>query len=161
MYNNVAGYRLGRKGGIAGGFDASVIVISFLCLFVRLNNQAVFLHKKSLPIDKHNHTLSARHKCKKELVITFAVLRLCGYSELPIPLESMPMKGENIEEGNKWIHKEIENALHRGIRVTIGGKSYAGQEGEFSVVAEDGCYMTDYISDESGKIVQINFEQIE
>lgn len=68
---------------------------------------------------------------------------------------------KKIERRNEWIHDEIRNARHRGIRVTISEKSYADLEKELSVVEEDGCYMKDYISDESGNIVQINFERVE
>lgn len=61
----------------------------------------------------------------------------------------------------EWVRHEIQSALHRGIRVSIGGKYYVKEDENLSIVAENGSYMTDYISDESGKIVQINFEQIE
>lgn len=73
----------------------------------------------------------------------------------------MNRKNEKSMEGTEWVREEMQNALHRGIRVSIGGKYYVKEDENLSVIAENGCYMADYISDENGKIVQINFEQIE
>lgn len=67
----------------------------------------------------------------------------------------------NRRNQTEWVKKEIQNALDKGIPVTIDGEAYIQAEEDLSLVAENGCYMTDYISDDTGKIVQINFEQIE
>lgn len=62
---------------------------------------------------------------------------------------------------NTWILDEIMDASQKGIPVSINGIAYSSFEIEkASRVLEDGEYMSDYIGDEHGNIVEIGFDRI-
>lgn len=74
------------------------------------------------------------------------------------------MKTEKAKEpslAQNWIAEEIELAHRQGIPASINGVLY-GSEADTSipVMLEQGTYMEDFVNDECGNIVQINFDRI-
>ncbi len=60
-----------------------------------------------------------------------------------------------------WIRGEIRKAEKKGIHVNVCGVRYSSDDtGKLYQVLEDAVYMEDYLCDEEGRIVQINFDKI-
>ena len=60
-----------------------------------------------------------------------------------------------------WIRQEMEAAEQCGISVEVDGVRYTSRDnGELLRVLEDAPYMKEYLDDERGKIIQINFNPI-
>ena len=73
----------------------------------------------------------------------------------------MAYKNPNVSSGNLWIHDEIKRAANSGIPTSVNGVPYDySNPGIPPVFAENGVYMEDFINDEHGRIVQVNFEHI-
>jgi len=62
---------------------------------------------------------------------------------------------------NQWMKKQIKEAQKKGIPVLIDGKKYpSGNEKYTLMIRDEVDYMSDYISDESGKIIELNFNRL-
>lgn len=73
----------------------------------------------------------------------------------------MAYKKPRITSGNLWIHDEIRRAEDSGIPTSVNGVPYhSSDSGSPPVFAENDVYMEDFINDDDGRIVQVNFEQI-
>lgn len=60
-----------------------------------------------------------------------------------------------------WLVSEIKQAENTGIEVRIEGVHYSLDDiGELKQVMENNYYMKSYTGDESGRIIQIDFERI-
>ena len=69
--------------------------------------------------------------------------------------------GEMKDQMYDWLLKEISSAQAMGISVAVDGKIYSLSDAqELQGVMENSYYMKSYIGDNSGKIVQINFDHI-
>ena len=67
------------------------------------------------------------------------------------------------KEAKKQEKKELRQYERKGIRLSLDGKYYtADQIAQVTagMVAEEGCYMRDYISDENGRLREIEFRYI-
>lgn len=61
----------------------------------------------------------------------------------------------------EWISGEIKEAEKYGIVVNVEGVSYSSDETkDLFYVLEDAVYMKEYLGDEEGRIIQINFDKI-
>ncbi len=61
----------------------------------------------------------------------------------------------------EWIRSEICEAEKKGIHVNVCGVRYSSDDSqELYKVLEDAVYMEDYLCDEEGRIIQINFDKI-
>lgn len=66
-----------------------------------------------------------------------------------------------MERKNEWIKRKIENAHRDGILVRVEGLQCPEGEGKhLALIKEEADYMSDYITDESGKIIEIDFNRI-
>ncbi len=74
----------------------------------------------------------------------------------------MKEKASNVKEQMySWILSELQMAEAAGIAFRLDGKTYTTAEAaRLHMVMEDGYYMKSYEDDESGKIVQVDFEHI-
>lgn len=74
----------------------------------------------------------------------------------------MADKSKNIKEQMfVWLSKEIFDADQKGVKVTVDGRFYSPADvGRLQNVMENHYYMKSYTSDDSGRIVQIDFDQI-
>ena len=73
--------------------------------------------------------------------------------------KSNPKKKRAIYE---WIRGEIKEAEKYGIVVNVEGVSYSSDETrDLFCVLEDAVYMKEYLGDEEGRIIQINFDRID
>lgn len=74
----------------------------------------------------------------------------------------MADKSKNIKEQMfVWLSKEIYDADQKGVKVTVDGSFYSPADvGRLQNVMENHYYMKSYTSDDSGRIVQIDFDQI-
>lgn len=69
------------------------------------------------------------------------------------------MNGNNVKA--KELLEEIKAAQQIGIKVSVNGVCYSScQEAELSMVLESGEYMCDYIGDDCGRIIQMNYDKI-
>lgn len=60
-----------------------------------------------------------------------------------------------------WIAEELEQANRQGIPASINGVLYDGKRGvPPPLMFEQGSYMEDFVNDESGNIIQINFDRV-
>lgn len=60
-----------------------------------------------------------------------------------------------------WITEEMELASKQGIPASINGICYNSWEGSsIPILLEQGFYMEDFINDDYGNIVQVNFDRI-
>ena len=76
-------------------------------------------------------------------------------------IEFMKKSSKTKESIYHWISDEIRNAEKYGISVNVGGVNYTSDnDNELLLVLEDAIYMKEYLSDDSGKIVQINFDKV-
>lgn len=72
-------------------------------------------------------------------------------------MESEKMGGQMYE----WLVEEIMNAQSIGVSVSVDGKPYSVENVQkLRGVMEDHYYMKSYVSDQSGKIVEIDFDKI-
>ena len=61
----------------------------------------------------------------------------------------------------QWLLEEILSVQGTGVSVAVDGKSYSLEDiSELRSVMENHYYMKSYVSDRSGKIVHIDFDQI-
>lgn len=66
------------------------------------------------------------------------------------------------EQMYSWILSEMREAEKAGLSFSVDGKFYTTDEAqELHMVMEDSYYMKSYVEDDSGKIVQIDFDHIE
>lgn len=66
------------------------------------------------------------------------------------------------EQMYSWILSEMRQAEAAGLSFSVDGRSYTSEnESELQMVMEDGYYMKSYEEDDTGKIVQIDFDHIE
>ena len=73
----------------------------------------------------------------------------------------MDAKSEIESDRYTWLIEEILNAQGTGVSVSVDGKHYSLENvEEICGVKEESHYMKSYVSDRSGKIVQIDFDQI-
>lgn len=74
----------------------------------------------------------------------------------------MDTKSEKVsDQMYAWLLEEILNAQSMGVSVVVDGESYSVEDvARLRGVMEDHYYMKSYVSDRSGKIVQIDFDQI-
>ncbi len=72
-------------------------------------------------------------------------------------------KSKNLKEKMySWVLSELQQAEDAGLAFYVDGRPYTTKESEeLHMVMEDGYYMKSYIEDDTGKIVQIDFEHIE
>lgn len=64
-------------------------------------------------------------------------------------------------EKNLWVISKSMAARERGLPVQIDGKDYYGGYNRIrNMVKEDADYMSDYMSDEQGKIVGLRFNKL-
>lgn len=69
--------------------------------------------------------------------------------------------GEMIDRTIAWILAEASRWSLCGVEVKIDGVFYTGKNSEIiEHVREDNYYMEDYISDDHGKIVQVEFNRL-
>lgn len=64
---------------------------------------------------------------------------------------------------NQWIISDIEEASLKGLEVCIDGREYTYHEIQRKrryLIKENADYMSDYIYDETGKVVGIHFNKI-
>lgn len=60
-----------------------------------------------------------------------------------------------------WITEEIELANRQGIPASVNGIPYDGtEETSLPLLLEQGSYMEDFVNDERGNIIQINFDRV-
>lgn len=60
-----------------------------------------------------------------------------------------------------WVICEIEEAKKRGLKVAVNGVNYSDIPKEkMKLFLEESPYMMDFIGDENGRIVAINFNKI-
>lgn len=72
----------------------------------------------------------------------------------------MTQKRERIEQ-TAWILAEASKWSFYGVEVKIDGMFYTGESSEvIDHVREDNYYMEDYVSDDKGKIVQVEFNRL-
>lgn len=72
-----------------------------------------------------------------------------------------PRRNNNKNVMYEWIISEICEAEKNGIQVNVCGIRYSSDDSqELYQVLEDAAYMEDYLSDEEGHIIQINFDKI-
>ncbi|MBE5928143.1 MAG: hypothetical protein E7267_02035 [Lachnospiraceae bacterium] len=70
-------------------------------------------------------------------------------------------KKERVCDNYAWISDEIKYAEKNGIMVSVCGEYYSSYNvKDLMYVLEEGIYMKDYLSDNEGRIVQINFNKI-
>ena len=66
------------------------------------------------------------------------------------------------EQMYSWILSEMREAEKAGLSFSVDGKFYtSGEAQELHRVMEDSYYMKSYVEDDSGKIVQVDFDHIE
>ena len=69
--------------------------------------------------------------------------------------------GELKENMVAWILAEASKWSLYGVNVKIDGQFYSGKTSEIiEHVREDNYYMEDYVSDDNGKIVQVEFNRL-
>ncbi|NLZ80690.1 MAG: hypothetical protein GX913_02630 [Clostridiales bacterium] len=67
----------------------------------------------------------------------------------------------NAKEEYGGLIKELKAYSSRSVRLMLEGKRSTPDEiATAYMVLEDGCYMRDYIADDSGKIVELWFEKV-
>ena len=65
------------------------------------------------------------------------------------------------EKTISWILDEVDKWTLAGVKVKIDGQFYSGVDSEIiEHVKEDNCYMENYVSDNNGKIVQVEFDRL-
>ena len=65
------------------------------------------------------------------------------------------------EKTISWILDEVDKWTLAGVKVKIDGQFYSGGDSEIiEHVKEDNCYMENYVSDNNGKIVQVEFDRL-
>lgn len=70
--------------------------------------------------------------------------------------------GELKEKMYSWLLSELEQAEEAGMAFSVDGELYTLREAQkLHMVMEDGYYMKSYVEDDTGKIVQIDFDHIE
>ena len=73
----------------------------------------------------------------------------------------MEKREEKETPDNAWVEKELVRASESGIPAYVDGVPYHEiPENSLPLVLENGIFMEDYLNDESGTIIQINFERI-
>lgn len=73
----------------------------------------------------------------------------------------MDDSGELKEKMVAWILAEASKWTLCGVEVKIDGQFYSGKTSEIvEHVREDNYYMEDYVSDDNGKIVQVEFNRL-
>lgn len=73
----------------------------------------------------------------------------------------MDDSGELKEEMVSWILAEAFKWTLYGVEVKIDGQFYSGKTSEIvEHVRENNYYMEDYVSDDNGKIVQVEFNRL-
>lgn len=75
----------------------------------------------------------------------------------------METKSNNLKEQMySWILSELHQAESAGLAFYVDGEAYTSEESErLHMMMEDSYYMKSYVENDSGKIVQIDFEHIE
>lgn len=75
----------------------------------------------------------------------------------------METKSEELKDKMySWLLSEISAAQSTGVPVAVDGKIYSPHEADkLREVMENHYYMKSYIGDESGKIIQIDFDHID
>ncbi|MBR1744037.1 MAG: hypothetical protein IJ733_19665 [Lachnospiraceae bacterium] len=74
----------------------------------------------------------------------------------------MDTKSEGVKsQMYAWLLEEILDAQSMGVSVSVDGENYSVEDvARLHGVMEDHYYMKSYVTDRSGKIVQIDFDQI-
>ncbi|SFR62733.1 hypothetical protein [Anaeromicropila populeti] len=66
-----------------------------------------------------------------------------------------------MDKKNEWVLNFIEAANDKGLPVTINGVEYeAEQKVHKQIIKEKADYMSDYVTDDKGKIIELSFHEI-
>lgn len=71
------------------------------------------------------------------------------------------LEGNGLASECDWVIHEMEEAKKRGLKVAVNGVNYSGLSREkLQMFLEESPYMMDFVGDERGHIVAINFDKI-
>ena len=59
------------------------------------------------------------------------------------------------------LREELYEGMHRGVQIVHNGEPIEAEEFEaVLILMEESDYMREYVADRSGRIIQVNYEQI-